>query len=126
MESDASSWTFVVALDDLWEGEMVGLRIGKEDVLVVNLGAEGVHAFDNRCPHASSRLSEGTLREGTLQCGTHLWEFDARTGDGINPRNCRLRSHAVKVEGDAVMIRFSPRPVAGADGTAKGEGEPQP
>jgi toluene monooxygenase system ferredoxin subunit len=107
MENDPFSWVFAVALDDLWEGEMVGVRIGKLEVLLINLGPAGVHAFDNRCPHAGSRLSEGILRSGKLTCATHLWEFDATTGHGINPRSCRLRTYPVKIADGAVMVRFS-------------------
>jgi toluene monooxygenase system ferredoxin subunit len=99
-------WTFVIDLQDLWEGEMVGVRIGKADVLVVNMGSEGVHAFDNRCPHAGSRLSEGSLHGARLVCATHLWEFDARSGDGVNPRGCQLRAYPVRVLDGAVMVRL--------------------
>jgi toluene monooxygenase system ferredoxin subunit len=106
VNTDAFSWTFAISLDDLWEGEMVGVRLGETAVLLVNLGAEGVRAFENRCPHAGSLLSEGTLRAGALQCSTHLWEFDARTGAGINPRNCRLRSFPVRIENGAVLVRL--------------------
>ena len=102
---DAFGWTFVIALDDLWDGEMVGVRVGRTDVLVVNLGAEGIRAYDNRCPHAGTRLSEGHLEAGTLRCAAHLWEFEVRSGAGINPRNCRLRAFPVKVVEGRILVR---------------------
>lgn len=72
--------------EQLWEGEMIGVRLAGADVLLVNLGPDGIHAYDNRCPHAGSRLSDGRLSAANLRCGAHLWEFDVRTGEGVNPR----------------------------------------
>lgn len=97
-------WIRALALDDLWEGEMVGLELGEADVLLVNLGSGDIRAYDNRCPHARARLSEGRLRGATLQCSAHHWEFDIRNGEGINPKNCRLRSFPVAIDGGAVIV----------------------
>jgi toluene monooxygenase system ferredoxin subunit len=33
-----------------------------------------------------------------------MWSFDATTGQGISPPNCRLAKHPVKVEGGDVYI----------------------
>ena len=92
-------------LDELWEGELVGLRLGDADVLLVNLGQGDIHAYDNHCPHAGSPLSEGKLSATRLVCATHLWEFDARTGRGINPTRCRLRRYPVKIVDGVVMVQ---------------------
>lgn len=99
-------WIFALSLDELWEGEIVAVKIGSADVLLVNLGGGVIRAFDNRCPHAGSRLSEGCLRGETLRCGTHHWEFDARTGDGINPKTVRLTSYLATVREGAVLVRL--------------------
>lgn len=107
LERDEDVWTFAVALADLWEGEMVGLRLGCTDVLLVHLGGEEIHAYDNRCPHAGSRLHEGRLMGATLRCAAHLWEFDARTGHGVNPRSCRLRRYPVKIVDGAVLVKVA-------------------
>jgi toluene monooxygenase system ferredoxin subunit len=72
----------------------------------VKLDGGEVRAYDNRCPHAGSRLSEGRLRATTLMCASHLWEFDVRTGNGINPERCKLRSYPVKIVGGAVMVQL--------------------
>ncbi|HEY4012202.1 MAG TPA: Rieske 2Fe-2S domain-containing protein [Polyangiaceae bacterium] len=89
-----------------WEGEMVAVRVEGADVLLVRLEGGEVRAYDNRCPHAGSPLSEGRLYAATLTCATHLWEFDARTGDGINPRGCKLRRHPVHVVDGVVRVRL--------------------
>jgi len=101
---EASRWVLALRLDDLWQGEMVGLRLGDADVLLVNLGGGEVRAYHDRCPHAGSLLSMGHLKATTLRCASHLWEFDLRTGDGVNPRTCRLRSYPVKIVAGDVMV----------------------
>jgi toluene monooxygenase system ferredoxin subunit len=84
---------------------MIGVRLGNADVLLVNLGGGEIRAYDNRCPHAGSRLSEGRLRATTLQCASHLWEFDARTGAGVNPRTCKLHGYPAEIVDGVVMVR---------------------
>ena len=97
-------WSFAILLDDLWEGDMVGVRVAGVDVLLVHLAGDEIRAYDDRCPHQGTRLSEGHLHATTLRCGTHLWEFDVRSGDGINPRSCRLRSYPVRIVDGAVQV----------------------
>lgn len=105
-QGEAAPWTLVATLDEIWEGEMMGVRVGETDVLLVNVGHGEIHAYDNRCPHAGSRLSEGHLSATKLQCAAHLWEFDVRSGQGINPRNCKLRRYPVKVVDGAVLVQL--------------------
>jgi toluene monooxygenase system ferredoxin subunit len=98
-------FTYALELDELWEGELAGVRVADRNVLLVNIDGT-VHAYEDRCPHASARLSEGELRVTTLRCASHHWEFDVVSGAGINPRNCQLRSFEVKVVDGAVFVRL--------------------
>jgi toluene monooxygenase system ferredoxin subunit len=107
-DREKATWTAAIRLDDLWEGEMIGVRVGDGEVLLVNLGNGEIHAYDNRCPHAGSRLSEGRLEQTRLQCRAHLWEFDLRSGDGLNPKSCKLRRYAVRIVDGVVMVRAAP------------------
>lgn len=83
------AWHVVMPEEDLWEGELTGIEIGKEKIVLLNVNGE-IRAFEDRCPHLSSRLSEGDLDGCTLTCAAHLWEFDARTGKGTNPGTSQL------------------------------------
>ncbi len=105
--NDPDAWIPLLRLDDVWQGEMVAVRAGRADVLLVNLGDGELRAYDNRCPHAGSRLSEGRLEAVTLRCGAHLWEFDARSGHGVNPKNCRLRRYRVRVVNGTVWVQLA-------------------
>lgn len=83
------AWHAVMPEEDLWEGELTGIDIGEKKIVLLNVDGE-VRAFEDRCPHLSSRLSEGDLDGCVLTCAAHLWEFDARTGKGANPGNSQL------------------------------------
>jgi toluene monooxygenase system ferredoxin subunit len=99
----------LATLDDLWSGEMTCLEADGRPVLLINLDGD-IRAYEDLCPHLRTRLSQGCLRESTLTCATHGWEFDVRTGQGINPRTACLESFAVKVEGVDIFVDVTHRP----------------
>ncbi|AFA71912.1 putative Rieske (2Fe-2S) ferredoxin [Gordonia polyisoprenivorans VH2] len=99
------TWHEASHLDDLWEGEMVGVDVAGHSVLLVNHDGE-VIAYKNRCPHQEWPLDDGDLEEKKLTCAQHLWEFDVTTGKGINPSTCALISYECKVDDDgAIWVR---------------------
>src|ERR1700748_3506962 len=93
----------VATLDELWEGEMMPLEIGGLVVLLVNVGGD-IRAYADSCPHLRTRLSRGSLRRNVLTCSTHGWEFDIRTGKGLNRGRACLESFEVKVEDGYILI----------------------
>jgi toluene monooxygenase system ferredoxin subunit len=97
------TWNRVATLDDLWDGEMLGIRIGDRDVLLCNLGGE-VFAYEDRCPHLANPLSAGHLHEGVLTCAAHEWVFDLRTGAGVNPSLAKLINLPVQLDGDWILV----------------------
>jgi toluene monooxygenase system ferredoxin subunit len=98
----------VASCDELWDGEMTVLEIDGQLVLLVNVDG-GIRAYADSCPHLGTRLSRGSLRRNVLTCSTHGWEFDARSGQGINPKTACLESVAVKVEDGEIFIDLSAR-----------------
>ena len=89
--------------EDLWGGEMVGVQIDGQPVLLVNLNGE-VHAYEDRCLHRAMPLSRGKLSGTVLVCGAHRWEYDLCTGHGINPAGIALRSFAVQIADGAILV----------------------
>jgi toluene monooxygenase system ferredoxin subunit len=98
----SARWRETISLDDLWEGDMAGVEVDGVAVLLVNLDGD-VRAYANRCPHQASALDAGDLDGETLTCATHLWEFSARTGLGLNPDNVRLAGYGCRVGDDGVI-----------------------
>ncbi len=92
-----------LTVDDLWPGEKVGVTMCGRRLLMVNVDGE-VRAYDDRCPHLGLPLSDGTLDGSRLVCRGHLWEYDVKTGAGINPASVRLRSVPVRVEDATILV----------------------
>ena len=91
------------SLDALWSGEMAGVVIDGRPVLLVR-HEDTVCAYEDRCPHLASPLSEGALDDGVLTCGAHEWQFDARTGRGVNPASACLRRYPVRLDGEQIFV----------------------
>jgi 3-phenylpropionate/trans-cinnamate dioxygenase ferredoxin subunit len=93
-----------MTLADLPSGALRACRIGGRD-LVLCRTAGGVSAFDDLCPHAEARMSEGRLRGTKLLCPLHGAAFDASDGRVLGgPARAALRGHPVLIEGDRVLV----------------------
>lgn len=101
---DQTSEVEVCPVDELWEGELVEVQLPcGRSAIVVNV--EGcIYAYDNACPHAASRLSDGDFEGNVITCGSHMWEFSATTGEGINPSGSQLVSLAVTTRDDVIYV----------------------
>ena len=99
------SFRRVADVASLWPGEMKGLVVDTTKVLLVNVGGD-VRAYEDSCPHRGVALSCGKLEaaSGTLTCAMHLWQYDARTGKGVNPRGVGLRRLPMKLEDDGIWV----------------------
>ena len=93
----------VANVAELWSGEMMGMEVHGQHVLLVNVDNH-IYAYADTCPHQKSRLSEGTLTDKVLRCGRHHWEFDVCSGSGINPRNTCLKLFPIRVEGEDILV----------------------
>jgi toluene monooxygenase system ferredoxin subunit len=114
------SFRRVSSLEELWSGEMIGLEVDGNAILLINVH-DRVYAYADSCPHQKSRLSEGSLLGNTLRCARHHWEFDVCTGQGINPRNACLRTVPVSVEGRDILIDL--HDAASTEAAAGGEND---
>jgi toluene monooxygenase system ferredoxin subunit len=96
----------IATIDDLWSGEIMAAECDGEPVLLVNMDGT-VRAYADACPHLRTRLSEGSLTGSLLTCSTHGWQFDASTGEGVNPRTACLQSFPVQVEDGNILVDVS-------------------
>ncbi len=93
----------VADADDLWDGEMEPRELDGREILLIRLGGR-YHAYGGLCPHSGTPLADGRLDGTSLICGAHEWEFDARTGAGINPAAACLKRYEVRVDGGRVLV----------------------
>ncbi|MGA8331644.1 MAG: Rieske 2Fe-2S domain-containing protein [Mycobacterium sp.] len=108
------AWRYAGTLDDLWEGEVRGVDLGGVDVVLCNVDGE-LFAYEDRCPHLANPISHGVLQHNTLRCAAHEWEFDARTGQGVNPQAACLKPFPVRIDDDRIFIQIAPVSAGGVD-----------
>jgi toluene monooxygenase system ferredoxin subunit len=106
--AETAGFAAIADESDLWDGEMEPYHLDGQEILLIRLDGE-YHAYDGACPHQGTSLSAGTLDDGVLTCSAHEWEFDARTGQGINPRIACLRRREVRIAGGRVLVRRAER-----------------
>ena len=91
-------------LQDLKEGEMTAFDLGAREVIVLWPAGGEPRAYDGACPHQGISLGFGEFDGRLLVCGAHQWSFDASTGQGVMPPDCRLKALALRIEGGDVML----------------------
>ena len=94
-----------IPLADIPDGRPVRVEYGEIGVVVVRT-ADGIRAFEDSCPHAQWRLSDGELVGDVIECPGHGWEFQASTGRCVNvPAYC-LKPFVVTVRNAIVEIEI--------------------
>jgi toluene monooxygenase system ferredoxin subunit len=82
---------------------MRGVDVAGRRVVLVNEGGTP-SAFADRCAHQGVPISEGRLQGGVITCRAHEWQYDARTGQGINPASARLVRYPVEIRDGEIWV----------------------
>lgn len=77
--------------------------VGGTKVVLVCAGGS-VSAFEDRCAHLGLPLSGGRVEGTTLICPAHEWEYDARSGRGVNPSTACLKAFPVTIDDDEIRV----------------------
>ena len=97
----------VASLDTLSDGDMVQVKIGKQDVLLANLNGK-IHASSDVCPHQFYQLSIGDLDGDVVKCSLHGAEFDLTTGEQLPVKYNQfgaLPIYDVRVIGSEIWVK---------------------
>lgn len=97
------NWVDVYDDEELWDGDLAGVVVGKDKYVILRSNNE-LRAFKDACPHKGTPLSDGDLADGVLTCPVHLWEFDVASGDSINPCGEQLESFPIRCNGARIEI----------------------
>ncbi len=94
----------VAEVSEIPPGDMKAVRVGNEEILLVNIDGD-FHACDDVCSHSYASLSEGDLDGAEVQCPLHGATFNVSTGQVLTPPATEaLRRFEVRVEGADVLI----------------------
>jgi len=99
-------WVAVPEAQDMWEGDLIDAEVEGEQILIVHHLDGSFHAFQGLCPHQEVLLADGTWDEDScvLACPGHLWEFNLKTGRGVNPSGSVLFRYPIREQGGAVSV----------------------
>jgi nitrite reductase (NADH) small subunit len=95
----------VCRLSDLPERQGYLVEVDGEAIALFRVGDE-VHAIENACPHRDGPLAFGDLRGAIVHCPVHAWPFDVRTGRCNEFPGVCVRTYAVEVDGDEVLVEL--------------------
>lgn len=93
----------VASASELWDGEKRCVVVDGLLVLLVKLEGR-IYAYENRCAHRGLPVGSGRLDGHVLTCPVHEWQYDVRTGHGVNPAGAKLRSLPLRIDGDDVLV----------------------
>ena len=94
----------VAQVSELPPGDMKPVKMGNEDVLLVNVDGN-IHACDDVCTHSYASLSEGDLSGAEVECPLHGALFNVTSGEAITPPAVEaLRIFQVRIDGDDILV----------------------
>lgn len=109
----------VATTQELPPGSRKIVTINNREIGIFNIKGE-YFAIRNICPHRTGPLCKGRTRplvvsEGGLEigferedeiikCPWHQWEFDLRTGQSITDDDLRVRTYAIEIRNDKILI----------------------
>ena len=97
-------WIAVAAENEIPPGERLIVEIGRDWVVIFNVGGE-FYALEDRCSHEDVPLSEGTLIDCTIECHKHGATFDIIIGQHLSPPAVApVKKFPVRVEDGVVQI----------------------
>jgi nitrite reductase/ring-hydroxylating ferredoxin subunit len=125
MADETSPWQPVALTPEIPAGVTRAVILEAAEIVLWR-GADGeIRAWDDRCPHRGMRLSYGFVRENSLNCLYHGWQYDGSSHcihipahpDLEVPKTIRATAFAVHEAGGLIWINTAgiaalPPPVA--------------
>lgn len=95
--------TVVCHRDDVWEGDKFVAEVNGKPIMIVNIDGE-IKAYQGWCPHQAQSLENAAVDGCQLTCMAHVWEFDLKSGKGINPEHAKLKAFPVEEDDEGNII----------------------
>jgi Fe-S cluster biogenesis protein NfuA/nitrite reductase/ring-hydroxylating ferredoxin subunit len=103
---ERSGWVPATSLGDIPEGGVLALELEGHSLLLSRIGSS-VSCFENACAHLGMPLDGGEIRAGVITCPHHGFRFALESGECLTVPEVQLQTHAARVRGDEVEVRFS-------------------
>lgn len=99
-------WITVAAVDEIADGRSKEVVAGGNDIALFRQGDE-YFAVANECSHYGAPLCGGYVKDKTVRCPWHGWQFNLQTGECISAPGCDIEAFQVKVEDGEVKVAVS-------------------
>lgn len=103
----------VAQVGDIPEGECIAFSCNGRDVALFH--SDGRYfAIEDRCPHAGSSLSGGSVEAGVVTCPWHDWRFRLVDGVGVDLPKARVACFPVTIVGTEIAVEIPDSPPTSA------------
>jgi 3-phenylpropionate/trans-cinnamate dioxygenase ferredoxin subunit len=107
MAGGVVAWHEVAAADSIGDDEAIGVKVGKEEIMVCRSSGE-LHALHNVCTHQYALLSDGYIEDGCIECPLHQGRFNLKTGEAMcAPVTDAVKVFPIKTEGGKVFVEIA-------------------
>lgn len=111
-ETKDRSWHRVASLDDLDEGRVKTVHVGRRTLALTRYqGRYG--CLDNACPHQGGPLGEGSIEKGWLRCPWHGYDYDPLDGTPPEGFSDSVPCFPTEIRDDGIYVELpdeTPRP----------------
>ena len=73
-----------------------------DEIAIYNIDGE-FYATDNFCPHRGAALSDGAVLGHVVECSSHGWQFDVRTGECLTVTE-KIKTFEVRVVEGTICV----------------------
>ena len=106
MTTNMTGFIKVAELDELEEGQLMGLEVDGEPICLARVNGE-ICAFTDNCTHISGPLNEGELNGEVLTCPWHGAQFNVRTGKVLRgPARQDIQTYSTRIEGQSILLNL--------------------
>lgn len=105
-----AEWVDICAPADIPDKRAVIAPLpGGERVAVFRDGAR-IFAVSNVCRHQNGPLGEGCIKDGSVTCPWHGWQYDPATGVSPPPYTEKIATYNARLERGRVLVKAAPNP----------------
>jgi phenylpropionate dioxygenase-like ring-hydroxylating dioxygenase large terminal subunit len=110
----SAGWTPIALSRDVPDGVTRAVRLDGHE-LVIWRGAGQAHVWEDRCPHRGMRLSLGFVRDNSLNCLYHGWQYGGSSScvripahpDLTVPPSIKANAYASAEAGGLIWVRLA-------------------
>jgi Fe-S cluster biogenesis protein NfuA/nitrite reductase/ring-hydroxylating ferredoxin subunit len=104
--AEQAGWVRAARLGEIPQAGVLALELEGRSLLLSRSDAS-VSCFENACAHLGMPLDGGEVTGGVITCPHHGFRFVLESGECLTVPEVQLQTHAARVRGDVVEVRFS-------------------